>query len=124
MSVPAVTEISGQLSRSGSVTLDATGAGVITFDPDNARQRWVVDQVVVSTNQAPSSTPVPIATVYVNDVSSPGNSQGSTWAGSRDTFTGTTEIGPCDFLAVHFTGGIPGVTATAVLSGTKYTRRT
>jgi len=118
----AVTEVAGQLSRSGNVVLDATGGGTITFDPDHARQRWTVSQIVVSTSQPPASTPIPTASVYVNSVLSPGNAQGSSWAGNRDTFTGETDVGPCDFLAVVFAGGIPGTTAYANVSGTRYTR--
>lgn len=122
--IPAgVTEDSGILAKSGSVTLDANGGGSITFDPDNARQRWEVVRIVVSTNQPPGTAPIPAAEVFVNHQSSPGNSQGATWTGNMDTFTGLSDVGPCDFLTVVFTAGTPGTIAYANLSGTRYTRR-
>lgn len=122
--IPAgVTEDAGILNKAGSVVLDATGSGVITFDPDNARQRWEVTRIPVSTSQAAGTTPIPRVSVSVNEPSSPGNGQGATWSGNLDTFTGLTDVGPCDFLAVTFTGGQPGTTAYANVSGTRYTRR-
>lgn len=124
-----VTEITGALKRSGNVTLDANGNGVIEFSPVHARQRWEVNGVIVSTNQAQTTSPVPIANVLVNGVYvgkvtvlSPGQSLGATWSGSQDTFSGTAQIGPCDNLSVAFTGGIPGTIAFANVLGTYYTR--
>lgn len=124
MTFPAVTEQAGQLHKSVSVVLDGTGYGVCEFTPENARQRWEVTSVVVSTTQAQNVAPYPVAEVFVNDVSSAGNSQGATWTGNQDTFTGTVDVGPCDNLSVVFSGGIAGTVATARLGGTKYTRRT
>jgi hypothetical protein len=121
---PVISETSGQLHRTGNVTLDGNGNGVVTLSTDNARQRWEVTTVVVSTSQDPTVAPYPKAEVFVNDVTSPGNSQGATWTGNQDTFTGTTDVGPCDFLAVQFTGGVAGTVATVRLGGTKFTRRT
>lgn len=127
-------EVVGLLRKSGTVTLDAGGHGTLTFDPDNAHQRWEVTGVVVSTNQDATATTVPVATLAVNTVSygtmSPGNQRGASWNGNQDTFRGQLDIGPADFLTVLFTppagsAGAPlsGVVATAVVSGTKYTRR-
>lgn len=132
--MPAVVEIQGQLKKSGQVTLDANGNGVITFDPDNARQRWEVRQVVVTTNQASTATTVPVVTLAVNTVAfstmSPGNQRGATWNGNQMTFTGKEDIGPCDFFTVIFRppngasgGSLSGVICTAVVTGDKYTRR-
>lgn len=130
MTTPATTEYQAGLKKNGSVVLNAAGAGTIFFDPENARQRWEVTSVVVATSQAATATPVPQAGVYLNGVyqgssaiTSAGGSQGVTWSGSQDTFSGKTDVGPCDQLAVVFTAGIPGTTAYANLSGTKYTRR-
>jgi hypothetical protein len=121
--IPAqVSEVSGQLRKAGSVVLDASGYGEILFDPENARQRWEVTAVVLSTSQPPAVTPIPQVSVYVNHPSSPGNSQGSSWAGTKDTLKGLSNVGPCDFLAVVFSGGIPGSVAFANIAGTKYTR--
>lgn len=129
-----VTEVKSQLRKSGSVILNAAGNGVITFDADNARQRWEVDAVVVSTNQAAAATVVPVATVALNTsditVLSPGNNRGQSWSGNQDTFSGTIDVGPCDYLAVAFApapgqsgSAIGGVICTAVVTGSKYTRR-
>lgn len=124
------TETQAGLRKSGNVVLDASGNGTIPFTTENARQRWVINTVVVATSQAATATPVPQAGVYVNGVylgaaatTSAGGSEGVTWSGSQDTFAGSTELGPCDQLAVVFTAGIAGTTAYANLRGTKYTRR-
>lgn len=128
------TETESQLKKSGSVTLSASGNGVIIFDPDNARQRWMVTSVVVSTNQAANATVVPVAQVAKNTVDvtllSQGNNFGASWSGNQDTFSGELDIGPCDFLTVAFSpppgqSGTPlsGVIAYATVTGQKYTRR-
>ena len=43
-------ELQSDLKKSGQVTLNASGVGVLQFYPDHANQRWEVDSVVVSTN--------------------------------------------------------------------------
>jgi hypothetical protein len=127
-------ESASQLKKSASVMLDANGNGVITFDPDSAHQRWVVEQVVVTTNQPASAVVVPVASLAINTVDlttmSSGNQRGATWNGIQDTFTGNMDVGPCDFLTVLFnapTGDdgtqIAGVQANVIVTGTKYTRR-
>jgi hypothetical protein len=118
MSFP-VTEVQAQLRKSGSVTLNSSGNGVITFDPDNARQRWEVTSVIVSTNQAAAATVVPVATVALNTaditILSSGNNRGASWSGNQDTFQGQIDVGPCDFLTVAFSPA-PG-TADKTVSG-------
>lgn len=127
-------EIAGELKKSGQVTLNSSGNGVLTFDPDHANQRWEVTSVVVATNQAATATTVPFVTLAENTTAlstlSAGNNRGGTWNGNKETFQGTWHIGPCDFLAIIFSppagqSGAPlsGVIASAVVSGTKYTRR-
>lgn len=127
-------ELQLDLKKSGQVTLNAAGIGVLQFYPDHANQRWEVDSVVVSTNQAATATTVPFVSLALNTVdpatASPGNAQGSTWNGSSETFTGMIKVGECDFLAVIFTpptgaAGAPlaGVIGSAVITGSKYTRR-
>jgi hypothetical protein len=118
-----VFEVSGKLKRSGQVTLDASGNGTIQFVPYNARQRWEVDQIVVSTNQSATSTPVPVASAYVNATTSAGNLEGSTSSGNQDTMLGLVAVGPVDNLNITWTGGISGSVATAIITGTFYTRR-
>jgi hypothetical protein len=119
---PYGTEAPGQVKKSGQVTLDQNGYGVITFCPDNAWQRWEINQVVVSTNQAATDVPVPVAEVFVNDVSSRGNSEGGTSSGNQDVLVGLINVGPVDQLSVVWTGGIPGSVATTVITGASYTR--
>ena len=133
-----VTETEGQLLVAGQVKLDASGNGILTFDPGNARQRWEVTSVVVSTNQPAAATVVPVATVGKNttEVSqlSQGNNSGSSWSGNQDVFAGQIDIGPCDFLSVLFypppgsTSGqiaqLAGVIAYATVTGARFTRRT
>jgi hypothetical protein len=127
-------ETSTLLKKSGTVTLDADGYGILTFDPDNANQRWEVTEIIVSTNQNVGAAVVPVVMLGLNTTSlatmSPGNSQGQTWSGNQDTFTGVMNVGPCDFVAVIFApppgmSGTPmaGVLATAIMTGNKYTRR-
>lgn len=127
-------EITSELKKSGQVALSASGIGVLQFYPDHANQRWEIDSIVVSTNQSATATTVPFVSLALNTVdpttASPGNAQGSTWNGNSETFTGSIKVGECDFLAVLFTppkgaSGTPlaGVIGSAVLSGTKYTRR-
>jgi hypothetical protein len=135
MSIPAtIVETSTLLKKSGTVVLDGNGNGVLIFDPDNARQRWEVTSVVVSTNQAAIAGMVPVVTLAVNTVAlstmSPSNQRGASWNGNQDTFSGQIDIGPCDFLSIIFappTGSVgtplAGVLATAIVTGTKYTRR-
>jgi hypothetical protein len=123
-----------QLRKSGSVTLDANGNGVLIFDPDNAWQRWVVTQVVVSTNQAATATVVPLVTLALNtsqlSTMSQGNQRGQSWNGNQETFTGAEDVGPCDSFSVIFSppqgqSGTPlaGVICSAVVTGQKFTRR-
>ena len=128
------TEIQSQLKKSGQVTLNASGNAVLQFYPDHANQRWEVESVVVSTNQAATATTVPYVSLALNTVSaataSAGNAQGSTWNGNSETFSGKILVGECDFLAILFTpptgaSGAPlsGVIGNAVVTGTKFTRR-
>jgi hypothetical protein len=134
MTTPATSEIASQLKVSGSVTLNASGNGVITFSSDHANQRWVISRVVVATNQAATATTIPYATLGLNTTAmstmSAGNNLGVTASGNQDVFSGQLDIGPVDFLAVLFApppgqSGAPlaGVIASAVLTGTKYSRR-
>lgn len=127
-------ETPAQLRKSGTVKLDGSGNGFLSFDPDSARQRWVVTGVVVSTNQSATATVVPVVTLALNSTAvstmSQGNQRGSTWSGNQDTWSGVIEVSACDFLSVLFSpppgqSGTPiaNVICTAVITGTKYNRR-
>lgn len=131
---PVPVEIQSQLKKSGQVTLDAAGNGVLTFDPDNARQRWVVNEVTVTTNQSATTTIVPWVTLALNSVAlstmSQGNQRGASWNGNQESFQGSEDVGPADFFTVIFappagTSGssLAGVVCSAVVKGSKYTRR-
>lgn len=130
-------EVEAELKKSGTVKLDTNGNGVLTFDPDNAWQRWEVISVVNATNQPATATVVPTVTLAVNTVTfatlSQGNQRGATWSGNQDVFRGLVNVGPADFFTVSFsppagaTGAqiatLAGVIASAVVTGSKYTRR-
>jgi hypothetical protein len=134
---PAWTETAGILRTSASVTLNAAGEGTVSFTPDSANQRWVLSQITVSTNQDATAVVVPYATLALNTnnitTMSQGNQRGTSWAGNNDQFTGALDVGPCDFVSMVFypppgsTSGqiaaLAGVIATAIVTGTKYTRR-
>ena len=128
-------EVTGMLRKSGSVVLDANGTGVILFDVDNGSQRWVVNSIVTTTNQAATATLVPYCTGCLNtyDVSviSPGNQFGTTYSGNNDTFGGSLDVSPTDTFCVLYYpppgesgAALAGVVAAAVIRGTYYTRRT
>lgn len=131
------TETAGQLKQTGNAVLNAAGMGTVSFSPVSASQRWVAGKVVVSTNQPATAVVIPYATLALNTTDfttlSQGFQRGTSWAGNNDNFSGSLDIGPCDFLSVLFyppPGSTPaqvaqlaGVIATAVLTGTSYTRR-
>lgn len=134
---PHWTETASQLRTSAQGTLNAAGAAAITFSPDSANQRWVISQIVVSTNQLATAQVVPFAGIALNttDITqlSQGNQRGTSYSGNNDTYSGVIDVGPCDFLSILFyppPGSTPGqiatlagVIANAVVLGTKYTRR-
>lgn len=134
---PAWTEVASQLRVSGSAVLNSAGIGTVSFSPDNANQRWVINSVVVSTNQAVAAQTVPQCTLALNTTDytqlSQGNARGTSWSGNNDTFNGAVDVGPCDFVSLLFypppgsssgqIAALAGVTAYAVVTGTKYTRR-
>lgn len=129
-----VSELRGQLKKSGQVKLGTDGIGVLIFQPEHANQRWEVDSVVVFTDQAATATTVPNVELALNtthpSTMSAGNSQGSTWNGNQETFSGRIDVGEADFLTVLFTppagasgAALSGVIGSARLDGTKITRR-
>ena len=130
-------EAASSLRTSGQAKLNAAGIATIPFSPDSANQRWVVSQVVVSTNQLSVATTYPFCTMALNTIDinqmSQGNQRGTTFSGNSDTYTGAIDVGPCDFLSLLFypppgssgaqIAALSGVLANAVVLGTKYTRR-
>lgn len=131
-----VIEIPSQLKVSGQVTLSSSGTGTIYLSTPSSHQRWEVTSVVSSTNQAATATVLPVVTLAINsnDLStmSAGNNLGSSWSANQDSWSGSADVGPCDFLAVIFTppagatgsqiAALSGVICSAVARGTRYTR--
>ncbi len=131
------TETASQLRVSGNCILDSSGNGAITFSPDNANQRWVVTSVLNATNQPQVSLVIPYCTLALNTINisqlSQGNQRGSTYNGQQNSFSGSMDIGPCDFVSALFypppgstaaqIAVLVGVEANVVVIGTKYTRR-
>jgi hypothetical protein len=113
----------GSVRRRGSVTLDGSGNGTITFGVTfSANHKWVISNVIVSTSQAPTTAPYPTATVYLGGQQA-GVSEGATWTGNQDIFTGQAEMTTADDMVVAWTGGVPGSVATAVIEGDSYLYR-
>ena len=100
-----------------SVTLDGSGNGSVTFDVRSSNQRYVIEFVLVSTNQAVTQTPYPTATLYEGPQQA-GMADGASWTGNQDVFRGRFLIDACTDLTVVFTGGVVGSVATAVIQGT------
>lgn len=113
------------LNISGSVTLALSGGvvtGRVVLGPgqngDRGPASWTVTGVITKTTR-PGVAPIPRVEVFLDDVNTPGNSQGVSYDGSFDQ-------GPCDIpmsrgqlLTAVWTGGSAGDVATFILSGTK-----
>ena len=65
-----------------------------------------------------ATAPYPTATVYLGG-QQVGVSEGATWTGNQDIFSGVAEM-TCDDLYVVFTGGVAGSIATAIIEGDSY----
>lgn len=103
--------------RSKNVVLDANGNGQVVFAVDNTNQRWIITGGGCLTDQAAGSAPVPRCDAYQGAVT-PQGWRGGTDNGVRDQFTGTVVLYPDDTLYFVWAGGVPGSTATAVITGT------
>ena len=109
----------GTVRRRKSVTLDANGNGTVTFGVDwSSNHKWVINSVIVATSQLPTVAPYPTATVYLGG-QQVGTSEGATWTGNQDIFSGVAEM-TCDDLYVVFTGGVAGSVATVIIEGDSY----
>lgn len=111
----------GEIRRRLSVTLDVSGNGSVQFNVRHANQRWIIEYITVSTNQASTTAPYPTATVYEGPQQA-GMSDGATWTGNQDTFHGRFVMDACIDLIVGFTGGVVGSVATVVIEGTNELR--
>lgn len=104
------------LDDSDTVTLDASGNGIVTFYPESFRT-WVVTVINVRTDQGVTVTPVPQCTVYLGH-RDPGSILAQTWMGNRSTAMGNALVQPGTPLIVEWTNGVVGSRATASLYGT------
>lgn len=106
------------LLKSGSVTLDANGAGSLTFGPERGGESWRVTRI----NLTCTSTLQTKCNVYRNVVSTLTNLFGSK-AGNSDVASGDPplDVTTNSRFIVVWTSGTPGAIATAVIEG-KLTR--
>ncbi|MFB7137425.1 hypothetical protein ACFCZY_38580 [Streptomyces sp. NPDC056237] len=103
------------LDASGSVTLDASGHGVVQLAPESFRT-WLVTTNNVATTQDPTQTPVPQVRVFLGGVG--GQRVAQSWMGNQSTATGSTLVQPSQPLVIEWVNGVPGSVATAWLYGT------
>lgn len=108
------------LDKDGKVTLDASGNGTVTLQPEGFRT-WRVTVINVRTTQGVTATPIPQCTVYLG---SKGDGQivAQTYMGNRSTATGDITVQPSQPLLIEWTNGVPGTVATASLYGTQSMR--
>jgi hypothetical protein len=99
-----------------SVTLDASGYGLITMQPEGFRT-WTVETINVRTDQGITTTPIPQCTVYLGGIG-PGQIVAQTWMGNRAPASGTpVTVQPSQPLLIEWTNGVPGSVATVSLYG-------
>jgi hypothetical protein len=103
-----------QLNTSGTVTLDAAGAGTVDLQVPTL-QTWRVTKLAVRVS---SNTLEPTAIVYV-DSAAPGNILGSTYTGSGDSSNEDQVLMPGQRLLCAWTGGDVGAQATLSVFGTQ-----
>lgn len=108
--------MSDPLDVQGSVTLDGSGHGIVTLQPEGFRT-WTVTAINVRTNQGPAVTPVPQCTVYRGGIG--GQVIAQTYMGNKATAGGSPEVfQPSQPCVTEWVNGVPGSTATVYLSGT------
>lgn len=108
--------MSDPLDEQESVTLNASGYGIVTFQPPGYRT-WTVTAINVLTDQGATVTPVPRCKAYLGGLG--GRVIAQTWMGNGATAGGSPEqVQPSQQLVIEWTGGVPGTRATAYLSGT------
>ncbi len=108
---------SGEVSRAKQVTLDGSGNGTLNFDVGSANERWIIDAVLVSTDQAQTTAPYPQVTVYENGQQQAGLATGASWIGNQDVLKGRFVMDAGTDLLVAFTGGVAASKATAKITG-------
>jgi len=100
------------LNASGSVTLDATGSGLVDIQVPTL-QTWNVTRLGVLVS---SNTNEPTAKVYI-DSEGPGNFLAGTYTGSNDSSDENQTLMPGQHLLCRWTGGDHGAVATLSVFG-------
>jgi hypothetical protein len=106
----------GRVRRTSSVKLDGSGNGEVLFDVPSANHRWILETVVVNVSGAAPGL-FPQVVLYVGGVQSAGLSEGATWTGNQQTFTGRIDMDSGITLMVAFIGGPAAAMATAIIEG-------
>lgn len=101
------------LNTSGTVKLNAAGAGTVSISPTGL-ETWYVTRVAVFVS---SNVLEPVAQVYVGSVA-PANLLAGTYTGSLDSSDENQTISPGQPLLCAWTGGDAGATATLSVFGT------
>jgi hypothetical protein len=103
-----------QLNTSGSVVLNAQGAGTVRLQNNKPFQKWKIDRLAVTTT---TNTNEPQVKVYLDSVSE-GNLLDGTYTGSNDSTDINTSLLTGQSLVVVWSGGDSGAVATASIYGT------
>jgi hypothetical protein len=106
----------GRVRRTGRATLDSNGNGQVMFDVPSANHRWILESVVVNVSGAAPGL-YPQVVLYVGGVQSSGLSEGATWTGNQQTFTGRIDMDSGITLMVAFIKGPAAAMATAIIEG-------
>ena len=109
----------GSVRRRAAVTLDGSGNGSVSFDVQHANQKWTIDTVFCTTNQAQTTSPYPQVIAYLTGMQA-GAAEGASWVGNQTTLRGPMDMDAGDTLNVQFNGGAAGAVATVVIEGTNY----
>lgn len=107
------------LDTSAQVTLDASGNGTAQLAPP-AVEKWLVTRIAVVTNQASTTTPIPVCKVYINSVSD-ANLYDGTFTGNQDATDAYVPLEKGQLLLARWTGGVPGTIGTLSIFGTRET---
>lgn len=101
------------LDVSGSVTLNASGRGVVVMQTETQRQQWRVQNIAVSGTSALDVN----AKVYFG-TEAPQNYIGGTNSGNNDSIPCDVQMDPSKVLTIVWENGTPGARQTASLVGT------
>lgn len=98
-----------QAIASASVTLDASGSGLLRFGPAKYSERWKITRLTTR------GTAVAVLTVYRGAVG--GQMVDSSKYADRDVSETTLELGSGEFITVQYTGGTTGAVMSFHIEG-------